>query len=718
MYTYEFLDVEWKGDEVIVYSFDEEKFRNYSPDGRLVIPKVLYGQKVVGIRDEVFANCESIKEIVLQEGLKKIGRRAFAGCVNVTKVAIPSSVEEIGGGAFNGIANLKVDPRNLLFKVVNDHFLVGIEPTDDSVRTTLISYLGNEKSPRIPNVVERLADYAFAGIDSVERVVVDENITSLGEGTFQDCKSLKNAALFCIATKIIPRATFLNCCALQAIHCSESPVKIERLAFAGCSSLEEIEIRSDTEIEGGAFNGFCGTLSFEDGASYEIKNDLLLRRGHYLVSCLKTPSSVVIPDGVKTIEPYAFFGSSTLESVKAPDSLYSIGGAAFKECSNLKEVELPNGLLILEPEAFAKCASLTEIVIPESVVEIKDSLFEDDCALKVVHIMGRIRAVGARAFKNCSLLEKTNLSATTTNLGFSAFEGCESLKEINLRSLISVIPPRAFFRCKRLEDVKFPLTLTSIEANAFRGCDSIKELRFPKSLQQIDDFAFGSCEGLERVDFPDGILALGECSFASCKRLKNVYIPSSVNHIGGGAFAGVDCHIELSPQNQSYQVIADMILTADGKKLLSAPDGIVMAELPKTVEEIAPAAFESVNSLELLTLPKKLRVIDDCAFFFCSSLEYLVIPDSVKRLGNGSFCSCKSLAKIIIGSRVESIDAFTLSYCARLKEVHFRGTPNRIEYAAFFSSDALEFLDLPQPNVDLDYDVFSPQAKVAVRVPT
>ena len=49
-----------------------------------------------------------------------------------------------------------------------------------------------------------------------------------------------------------------------------------------------------------------------------------------------------IPDGVTSIEDYAFWGCSGLTSVTIPDSVTSIGEWAFSGCSSLKSVTIPH----------------------------------------------------------------------------------------------------------------------------------------------------------------------------------------------------------------------------------------------------------------------------------------------------------------------------------------------------------------------------------------
>ncbi|RBI46854.1 leucine-rich repeat domain-containing protein, partial [Metamycoplasma hominis] len=68
--------------------------------------KVTIPSSVKEIGKGAFSDCKNLKEVILNEGLEKIGDEAFSS-TKIESITIPGSVKEIGGRAFSGCTNLE-----------------------------------------------------------------------------------------------------------------------------------------------------------------------------------------------------------------------------------------------------------------------------------------------------------------------------------------------------------------------------------------------------------------------------------------------------------------------------------------------------------------------------------------------------------------------------------------------------------------------------------
>ena len=74
-----------------------------------------------------------------------------------------------------------------------------------------------------------------------------------------------------------------------------------------------------------------------------------------------TITKIIVSEGIKEIEEYAFFGTANLTEVTLPNSLIKIGTYAFFSCSSLSNVTIPNSVRSIDGGAFYQCDKLTTI---------------------------------------------------------------------------------------------------------------------------------------------------------------------------------------------------------------------------------------------------------------------------------------------------------------------------------------------------------------------
>ena len=93
------------------------------------------------------------------------------------------------------------------------------------------------------------------------------------------------------------------------------------------------------------------------------------------IESARSLTSIIIPEGATTIEPYAFRGFAALASITIPKSVTEIGHEAFRGCTSLTSIVFPEGITKIGDYAFVRCTGLTSIVIPKSVTSIGQGAF-------------------------------------------------------------------------------------------------------------------------------------------------------------------------------------------------------------------------------------------------------------------------------------------------------------------------------------------------------
>ena len=215
----------------------------------------------------------------------------------------------------------------------------------------------------------------------------------------------------------------------------------------------------------------------------------------------KNIENLILSKTLSTIDTEAFYNSA-LKSVIVPNGVTTIEKCAFQNCSELKDVTFQEDSQLRTIEggysygAFYGCTSLTSIEIPASVQTIGEAAFQECTKLATVK------------FEAGSLLE--TLEGYSGSLYYGAFYGCTSLTSIEIPASVQTIGAATFQGCSRLADVKFEegSKLSAIEGyccgygcyGAFLGCPLIT-IDIPTSVQTIGAAAFQECTKLATVRF-------------------------------------------------------------------------------------------------------------------------------------------------------------------------------------------------------------------------
>ena len=192
-----------------------------------------------------YACGKSRRDVVIPEGVEKIGSFAFAYSDDMLTVTIPVSVTEIGDGAFAGCTTLVeiiVTPGNPVYTSYDGDLY-----KDEGM--TLVQYASGKDDENVFVMpwVRTVAPYAFYDADKIIGVGITSGVCEIGAYAFYDCD------------------------ALIAVAMSETVQIIGERAFYDCSSLEEVLLgKGVTTIGDYAFNNFSTHIRvFYAGSSLE-----------------------------------------------------------------------------------------------------------------------------------------------------------------------------------------------------------------------------------------------------------------------------------------------------------------------------------------------------------------------------------------------------------------------------------------------------------------
>ena len=647
-------------EEELKDAYIDDRGVKYSKDGRKLLkaPTTLSGTYSIKetteiICDRAFFDCLNLTSISIPNSVKDIGEWAFAGCSLLSSIDIPNSVISIGNNAFAGCLSLKYIsiPESVIclngnpfgdcvgeIECLSANFIYEDDVLFNKDKSEIISFRNQEiESYIIPDSVTSIGDGAFWCCSSLSSLFIPNSVTSIGDGAFEGCSSLSSL--------VIP----------------DCVVNIKGNPF--CYWKGKLECLSASFI-------------YEDNVLFNMDKSKLISYRN------QEAKSFIIPNGVMSIEKYAFSGCSSLISISVPKSVTSIGDGAFDGCSSLSSIAISDSITSISAWTFDGCKSLRSLIIPDSVTSI-----------------------GNEAFRGCSSLCSLVIPDSVTSIGDGAFDGCSSL-----RSLV------------------IPDSVTSIRDGAFDGCSSLRSLVIPDSVTSIGDGAFSSCSSLRSLVIPDSVTSIGDGVFSSCSSLRSLVIPDSVVNIKGNPFCYWKGKLECLSASFIYE--DNVLFNMDKSKLISfrnqeaksfiIPDGVksigkcafgycyslVNISIPNSVTSIGEESFIDCSSLSNLVIPNSVTSIGDGAFWGCSSLRSLVIPNSVTSIGDSAFEDCTSLSSLVIPDGVTCIRDYAFEGCTSLTSLAIPDSITCIGFDAFKGCSSLRDLVIPNSVNDIEDSAF------------
>ncbi len=441
-------------------------------------------------------------------------------------------------------------------------------------------------SVHIPATV-RYIGTAFNGCKDLSEVILEEGVTTIHEGAFENCVSLKtidfpdslleiradafeNSGLTQVSlnkVRYVQNYVFKNCTALSALDLGEVR-ELGDSVFEGCTALESVSLPSSLERVGGSVFADCSSLS-------EValpENGILLNYNTlYRTKCIADKSNW--SNGLIVIDGYVFGVTEALagaRTLSVPEGVLGIAGGAF----------LPTG------GGSGYTTSLETINLPQSLKCVGDGAFQNCSKLVSVSGAENIAAMGADVLAGTAIYENKNGEAwykgglylgnwlidvdSAVSGNFEVKEGTEYIIDSKER----FFPMKAL---KKITSLTLPSSLRRIGKNAFNNLIEIESVTLPENLESIGENAFMACIKLASINLGEctALREIGDAAFVQCA-FTAVTIPAGVQKMGINIFNRnpenliVYCEVSSKPDgwsnNWDYDLSNERVTVVWGQK--------------------------------------------------------------------------------------------------------------------------------------------------------
>lgn len=448
--------------------------------------------------------------------------------------------------------------------------------------------------------------------DTIQHLVVEDGVTTIGSSAFSDFTSLQDAVL---ADSITSMGTnvFNNCTSLRSVKLPSGLKEVPDYTFCYCSALTD----------------------------------------------------VVIPEGVTTIGNNAFKYCTTLRSLCLPDGLTTIKYAAFYQNGSLREISLPASIRTIEGNAFfgAFCRKVTLRMDvdarPNDWYDVwlnisfsnddsnplgNSDLYVNDRKITEIKIPGHFDRLPAYAFAGCASVETLLLPANLTTIGDSAMRGCYNLREVvyvkseDTPNKLETIGQYAFAD-SGLRYLEIPDTVKTVGLSAFASY-KIKSVVF---LGNPPEYSGNPFDSSTYAFYSESAQEAWEASDlkTQCTNVRWMSYAPDTNIIASGTYT--DATI-----NWTLDRFGTLRITGSGT-------------IPRTTSFYTPTWDQYKSLIRSVVIEDGIQGIDESAFQSLS-MESVTIPASVTSIYKDAFANCHELETVtFLGSAPDyfSRDAFS-----------------------------------------------------------
>ncbi|MCR5850153.1 MAG: leucine-rich repeat domain-containing protein [Bacteroidaceae bacterium] len=208
--------------------------------------------------------------------------------------------------------------------------------------------------------------------------------------------------------------------------------------------------------------------------------------------------AVLLPNSVKSIKGEAFQRTG-IHAMYLPDGLEEIsGGYNFYDCDSLTSILIPDGVKSLPANCFSYCDNLHYATLPAYLETMGSACFYE-CGLYQIELPGTLQGVSTECFKYNFSMTDVAFNDGIGYVSYEAFQGNYQIYSLSLPGSIKTIYDRAFSGCSGIIRLTLGEGIEDIRREAFANCTSLANVTLPSSLLYCLEHPFYGCSGLKEI---------------------------------------------------------------------------------------------------------------------------------------------------------------------------------------------------------------------------
>lgn len=297
----------------------------------------------------------------------------------------------------------------------------------------------NDVTFTIPQDVTHIASNAISNQSFIKHIVIGDNVKEISLGAFAGVSGVESITLPFVGAKLGATNSekvfshifgSIGGTGLTSVtQTFNDGAENNTVSYYVPTSLKKVIVTGDVKCEATTYNYYIDEI---DG-----KETMIVVKDGETAPEGKTLLTLTTNDYAQSaVQPYAFAGVTTIESVEFKGAITEIPEHTFFGCTAIKSLDFTGSTIeTIGKYAYANCTSLRTLTLG-SVTKILEGAFNGCTTL----------GVGTKLTVN-------NVDfALVTEIGKDAFVGCSSLKAENILNLASAIDKDAAFGEDKWED--------------------------------------------------------------------------------------------------------------------------------------------------------------------------------------------------------------------------------------------------------------------------